>query len=62
MGSEINIKITENRKELYLFGIFEASWDKSVSDMDIIIPYAVRAALNIGKKEKENEIKKALGL
>jgi len=58
----INIVATAaGDKELYLFGEYVAAWDPSVAD-DVLINYAIKEAKEIGKREKAQEIRKALGL
>ena len=62
MNIEIKINNKNGDKELYLFGEFQASWDSKVDNMETIIPYALDCAVEIGKKEKEMEILKVLGV
>ena len=62
----MSIKIIENpesqKKELYLFGEYIASWHQPVDTMEVIIPYAIKEACEIGKREKAAELRKVLGL
>jgi hypothetical protein len=62
MNIEIKINESTDEKELYLFGDFIASWGKLVDDLKIIVPYAINAAVEIGKRDKAREIRQALGL
>lgn len=61
-----NIRVVYNEEtremDLYLYGDFIASWGKDVSVMGCIVPYAIAAAREIGRRDKEKEIQKALGL
>ena len=52
----------EGDKELYLFGEFQARWDSSVDDYNIIIPYAIKQAIKIGEDKKLKQLKKVLSL
>ena len=62
MNIEIKINKLHEVKELYLFGDFITSWNIGVDDMKIIIPYAINAAVELGKKDKIREIRQALGI
>ena len=61
----MKIKIILNEdtkeKELYLFDVFQASWNATVDTDKVIIPYAIDAAVRIGAERKVAEIKRVLG-
>ena len=56
------IKVNEhtNTKELWLFGTFRADWPADAVSDDDIIQYAIKDAVDIGRLEKVEEIRKAL--
>ena len=59
---EIRYNADTYEKELYLYGEFQASWDRHIDDMKYIIPFAIERAIEIGKEQKIKEIKRALNL
>lgn len=57
-----------NTKALYLEDAssgefhFIASWNECVSDEEVIIPYALNEAFEIGKKARSAELRQLLGV
>lgn len=61
MSIRIELNPENNEKELYIFDIFMASWDASVDDMKVIVPYAIEKAAELGGERKLKEIRNMLG-
>ena len=61
MSKIIRIQKEGPDQTLFLFGEFVASWNRNVSER-VIIEYAIEEAVRIGRRQKQEEIKKVLGL
>lgn len=62
MTIALKINKETGHRELWLFGKFEASFHTAAAIMDVIVPYALEAAVRVGERKKAEEICRALGV